>query len=166
MLSDHAAAEVSYTVRCQLVRDKVHDIHESYGPEGIWSVLRDVSRRTVIIEAAGSGTTIGNVLGDGYGELERRVAAALTDALAEVGFELKLFSLRNVDLGVTGEIVQDTIRAGAELEREQALRSGPPGARRQRQRAAGGGRRPRPRTRAPLPPGRRVARPDRAVGRR
>jgi len=120
LLSDHAAAEVSYTVRCQLVRDKVDDIHESYGPEGIWSVLRDVSRRTVIIEAAGSGTTIGNVLGDGYGELERRVAAALTDALAEVGFELKLFSLRNVDLGVTGEIVQDTIRAGAELEREQA----------------------------------------------
>ena len=36
------------------------------------------------------------------------------------GFELKLFSLREIDLGVTGEIVQDTIRAGAELEREQA----------------------------------------------
>ncbi len=60
------------------------------------------------------------MLGDGYGELERRVAAALTDALAEVGFELKMFSLREIDLGVTGEIVQDTIRAGAELEREQA----------------------------------------------
>jgi len=120
LLSDQAMAEVSYTVRCQLVRDKVHDIHESYGPEGIWSVLRDVSRRTVIVETAGSGTTIGNVLGDGYGELERHVGAALTDALAEVGFELKMFSLRRVDLGMTGEIIQDTMRAGAELEREQA----------------------------------------------
>ena len=58
-LSDHALAEVSYTVRCQLIRAKVHDIHESYGPEGIWSVLRDVSRRTVIAEAAHSDTTIG-----------------------------------------------------------------------------------------------------------
>jgi regulator of protease activity HflC (stomatin/prohibitin superfamily) len=120
LLSDQAVAEVSYTVRCQLIEAKVHEIHESYGPEGIWSVLRDVSRRTLISESAGSGITIGNVFGDGYGELERHVSAALTDALAEVGFELKLFSLREVDLGVTGEIVQDTIRAGAELEREQA----------------------------------------------
>ncbi len=120
LLGDHAVAEVSYTVRCQLIRDKVHEVHESYGPEGIWSVLRDVSRRTVIIESAGSGITIGSVIGDGYGELERHVGAALTDALVEVGFELKMFSLRRVDLGTTGEIVQDTIRAGAELEREQA----------------------------------------------
>ena len=120
-LSDQAVAEVSYTVRCQLIRSKVHDIHESYGPEGIWSVLRDVSRRTVIAEAAGSPTTIGNIFGDGYAELERHVSAALTDSLAAVGFELKLFSLRNVDLGPTGEVVQDTIRATAELQREQAF---------------------------------------------
>ena len=119
-LSDHALAEVSYTVRCQLIRSKVHDIHESYGPEGIWSVLRDVSRRTVIAEAAHSDTTIANVFGDGYGELERHVEAALTEALAEVGFDLRMFSLRNVDLGPTGEIIQETIRATAELEREQA----------------------------------------------
>ena len=32
---------------------------------------------------------------------------------------LKMFSLREVDLGSAGEVVQDTIRAGAELEREQ-----------------------------------------------
>lgn len=119
-LSDQAMAEVSYTVRCQLILAKVHDVHESYGPEGIWSVLRDVSRRTVIAEAAGSGTTIGNVFGDGYAELERHIAAVLTEALVEVGFELRMFSLREIDLGATGEVVQDTIRAGAELEREQA----------------------------------------------
>lgn len=120
VLGDHATAEVSYTVRCRLIRDKVHDVHESYGPEGIWSVLRDVSRRTVITEAADGGTTVDNVFGDGYGELERHIAAALTDALAEVGFELKMFSLRRVDLGSTGEVIQDTIRAKAELVREQA----------------------------------------------
>ena len=119
-LSDQAMAEISYTVRCQLILTKVDHVHESYGPEGIWSVLRDVSRRTVIAEAAGSGTTIGNVFGDGYAELERHIAAALTEALVEVGFELRMFSLREVDLGATGEVVQDTIRAGAELEREQA----------------------------------------------
>ena len=157
LLSDHAGAEVSYTVRCQLIRDKVQEVHESYGPEGIWSVLRDVSRRTVIVETAGSGTTIGNVLGDGYAELERRVGAALADALAEVGFELKLFSLREIDLGVTGEIVQDTIPRRCRTRTGAGVRGGPPGADRQRQRAAGRGRRPRPRTRPPLPPGRRVA---------
>ena len=60
------------------------------------------------------------MFGDGYGELERHVTAALTEALAEVGFDLRMFSLRNVDLGPTGEIIQETIRATAELEREQA----------------------------------------------
>ena len=32
-----------------------------------------------------------------------------------------MFSLREIDLGETGEIIQSTLRADAELEREQAM---------------------------------------------
>ena len=120
-LGDSSSARVQYTVRCQLMPAKLQGVHDTYGPEGIWSVLRDVSRQSVIAECATSGMTINDMFGDGYGALEGRIAGALAASLEEVGFQLKLFSLREVDLGPAGEVVQARIRAGAELEREQAL---------------------------------------------
>ena len=119
-LGDGSSARVEYTVRCQLHPDRLQGVHDTYGPEGIWSVLRDVSRQTVIRECASSGS-INEMFGDGDGALERRIEGELAATLGEVGFELKLFSLREVDLGPAGEVVQSRIRAGAELEREHAL---------------------------------------------
>jgi regulator of protease activity HflC (stomatin/prohibitin superfamily) len=120
-LGDSSSAQVQYTVRCQLLPGKLQSVHDTYGPEGIWSVLRDVSRQSVISECGSSEMTINDIFGDGYVTLERRIAAGLATSLDEVGFQLKLFSLREVDLGPAGEVVQARIRAGAELEREQAL---------------------------------------------
>ena len=120
-LQDRSIGTVSYTVRCQLILEKVQHVHNSYGPEGIWAVLRDESRRCVIAEANSSGLVAGEVLGSGFGQLETRIASALSEALAEAGFELKMFTVREIDLGETGEAVQATARAAADLEREQAL---------------------------------------------
>ncbi len=120
-LGDGSSASVQYTVRCQLVPGKLQGVHDTYGPEGIWSVLRDVSRQSVITECAASGMTISDIFGEGYATLQSRISSALASSLDAVGFELKLFSLREVDLGPAAEVVQATIRAGAELEREQAF---------------------------------------------
>jgi hypothetical protein len=42
-------------------------------------------------------------------------------ALGAAGFELKMFTLREVDLGETGEVIQSIVRAETELERENAF---------------------------------------------
>ena len=120
-LGDGSTALVQYTVRCQLIPEKLQNVHDTYGPEGIWSVLRDVSRRCVITESGSSDMSIRDMFGDGYGALEGRISTGLATSLEDVGFQLKMFSLREVDLGPAGEVVQATIRAGAELEREHAL---------------------------------------------
>lgn len=120
-LGDKTFAQVSYTVRCQLDTSKLKDVHNRFGPEGIWSALRDTTRRTLICEAGRSDVSIDDAFGDGFSTLEQRFTEALDGALAEIGFRLTMFSLRQIDLGETGDVIQATLRADAELEREQAL---------------------------------------------
>lgn len=120
-LGDKTFAQLSYTVRCRLDITKLKSVHEQFGPEGIWSALRDTTRRSLISEAGMPDVSIDDVFGDRYAALEKRLASALGPALGEIGFELTMFSLREIDLGETGEVIQATLRAGAELEREQAL---------------------------------------------
>lgn len=118
-LGDKTFAKLSYTIRCRLDTDKVQFVHNEFGPEGIWPALRDTSRRCLVAEAAGA--SIDDTFGDGFEVLEQRFAKALGEALAEVGFDLEVFTLREIDLGETGEVIQATLRAEAELELEQAL---------------------------------------------
>lgn len=120
-LGDHAEAQMSYTMRCQLIPSKVQDIHDSFGPEGIWAALRDVTRRCVISDAAASDVTASEVFVGGYAALEQRITNSLRKALDDVGFELRMFNVRVLDLGETGDVMQSAVRAGAELELEQAL---------------------------------------------
>ncbi len=118
-LGDKTFATVSYTVRSQLDTTKLQLVHDQFGPEGIWSALRDTTRRSLIAEAGNA--SIDDAFGDRYTELEKRMGEALGGALGDIGFELKMFSLREIDLDETGEIIQSTLRADAELEREQAM---------------------------------------------
>ena len=120
-LGDKTFAQVSYTVRCRLDITKLKFVHEQFGPEGIWSAVRDTTRRTLIADLGTSDVSIDEVFGDGYAALEKRLSTALGTALGEIGFELTMFSLREIDLGETGEVIQATLRADVELEREQAL---------------------------------------------
>ncbi|HSL75235.1 MAG TPA: SPFH domain-containing protein [Ilumatobacteraceae bacterium] len=120
-LGDRTFARLSYTVRCQLDAGNLKHVHNQFGPEGIWAALRDTVRRTLIAEAGRDEVSVDDAFGVRFTEFEQRCAKALHDALATVGFELTMFSLREVDLGETGEVIQSTLRADAELEREQAF---------------------------------------------
>ncbi|HYN33439.1 MAG TPA: SPFH domain-containing protein, partial [Ilumatobacteraceae bacterium] len=116
---DKAFARISYTVRCRLDTSKVQLVHNQYGPEGIWPTLRDTARRCLVAEAAGA--SIDDAFGAGFTALEERFEEAVRVAFAEIGFDLEVFTLREVDLGQTGEVIQATLRADAELELENAL---------------------------------------------
>jgi regulator of protease activity HflC (stomatin/prohibitin superfamily) len=118
-LADKVVARLSYTVRCRLDPKKVQFVHDRFGAEGIWPVIRDTTRRCLVAEAAGA--SVDDAFGDGFVAFEERCATALRTALAEVGFEVEVFSLREIDLGETGEIIQATLRADLELDLEQAL---------------------------------------------
>jgi regulator of protease activity HflC (stomatin/prohibitin superfamily) len=118
-LADKVFARLSYTVRCRLDASKVQFVHDQFGAEGIWPVIRDTTRRCLVAEAAGA--SLDGVFGDEFAALEERFATALRVALEEVGFDLEVFTLREVDLGEAGEVIQATLRAELELELEQAL---------------------------------------------
>ena len=120
-LADKAVADVSFTVRCQLDTTKLKDVHNQFGPEGLWTALRDTTRSCLLTETSKGSISVDDVFGDGFSKLEERFSHALGTALGAAGFELKLFSLRSIDLGETGEVIQATVRAEAELEREQAM---------------------------------------------
>lgn len=120
-LGDKAFAQVSYTVRCQLDLGELKDVHNHYGPEGIWAALRDTTRSVVLAELGDGDITIDDVFGDGFSALEQRLTKALDKALGGIGFELEMFNLREIDLGETGEVIQAIVRADTELEREQAF---------------------------------------------
>ncbi len=120
-LADGTTATMKFTVRCQLIPKKVQDIHDSFGPEGIWAALRDTSRRLAITEARASGVTAADAVGRGYGALEQRINKGLKRSLGDIGFELHMFNVRELDLGDTGEVIQAAVRADAELQREQAM---------------------------------------------
>jgi len=120
-LGDKAFAEVSYTLRCQLDTGKLKDVHNQFGPEGLWSALRDVTRGAILTEVGVRNLSVDDVFGDGFTQLEQRLTDALEVALGAAGFELKMFTLREVDLGETGEVIQSIVRAETELERENAF---------------------------------------------
>jgi regulator of protease activity HflC (stomatin/prohibitin superfamily) len=120
-LGDKAFALVSYTVRCQLDRGELKDVHNHYGPEGVWPALRDTTRSALLAEFGNGKVTIDDVYGDGFSKLEQRLTKALDKALGGIGFDLKMFNLREIDLGETGEVIQAIVRADTELEREQAF---------------------------------------------
>lgn len=120
-LGDKTFAEISYTVRCQLDPVELQAVHNQFGPEGIWSALRDTTRRTLIAEAGDANVSADDVFGERFSALAKRFEQALASSLGTIGFELKMFSLREIDLGETGEVIQSTLRADAELERENAL---------------------------------------------
>ncbi len=120
-LGDKAFAQVSYTLRCQLDTGKLRDVHEQFGPEGLWAALRDITRSAILTEVGTGDLSVDDVYGTGFTELEQRLTAALRAALGEAGFDLKMFTLREVDLGETGEVIQSIVRAETELERENAF---------------------------------------------
>lgn len=119
-LGDRTAAAVLYTIRFRLRPDSLQDIHERLGPEGIKGIVRDRSRQALLAGLGEGSRGFGDVFGDARAELQAALTAQMTEALAAEGFDVTLFTLRDLDLGTVGDMVQATVRSQAELEREQA----------------------------------------------
>ncbi len=120
-LGDKAFAEVSYTLRCQLNTGQLKDVHNQFGPEGLWAALRDITRSAILTEVGAGDLSVDDVYGTGFTALQARLTTALDTALGAAGFDLKMFTLREVDLGETGEVIQSIVRSETELERENAF---------------------------------------------
>jgi hypothetical protein len=120
MLGDRVTAIVSYTVRFRLDPAMLREIHNRFGPDGIWAAVRDDSARTIRTVLAQPDVGLGDLFGPARAELEERVGEEVRTTLSSLGFVLTMFTLGDLDLGRTGEVVQATARARHELEREEA----------------------------------------------
>ena len=119
-LGDRATLELGYTVRFRLVPDQLRSVHDRFSPEGLWAAVRDESSRTIRAHLSQPQLGIDDLFGAARPALEAELAAAVTAALSTDGFEVTMFSLGDIDLGRTGEVIQQTVRARHELEREEA----------------------------------------------
>jgi hypothetical protein len=119
-LGDRALATVSYTVRACLDPDSLRSVHERFGPDGLWAILRDEADRTVAAVLGDPAHTVDDLFGSRRVALEEAITAALRESLGADGLRLTMFRLGKVDLGRAGEAIQATVRARYELEREQA----------------------------------------------
>jgi regulator of protease activity HflC (stomatin/prohibitin superfamily) len=119
-LGDRASVAVSYTVRFRLDPAMLRELHNKFGPEGIWAAVRDETARTLRTSLADPDVGIDDLFGTARAGLEQRVGDAVQERLGELGFVVTMFSLGDLDLGRTGDVIQATARARHELEREQA----------------------------------------------
>jgi regulator of protease activity HflC (stomatin/prohibitin superfamily) len=120
VLGDRAAAVVSYTVRFQLDRAMLREIHNRFGPEGIWAAVQDEAARAVRAALAQPSVGVDDLFGPARTELERRVGDAVAAALAQCGLVVTMFGFGDLDLGELGDVIQATARARHVLAREEA----------------------------------------------
>lgn len=120
MLGDRAVVEVGYTVRFRLRPDQLRSVHERFSPDGLWSAVRDTSSRTLRVRLGEASVGVDDLFAEARSRLEAALATAVGEALEADGFEMTQFALGDLDLGRTGEVIQATVRARHELEREEA----------------------------------------------
>ena len=121
VLGDRVQATVGYTVRFQLRPDGLRLVHERFGPEGIFGIVRDESGLVITTALGRTGTGVADVVGEPREASQSAVSDQLASALAEDGLELVAFVLGGIDLGRTGEVIQAVSRAPHELDHEQAM---------------------------------------------
>jgi regulator of protease activity HflC (stomatin/prohibitin superfamily) len=119
-LGDRSTATISLTTRFQLNPDRLRTVHERFGPNGIFGIVRDESSRAVMNTLGDPEFSIDSLFGSARQATEERLAAAVGEALEADGINVTALVLGTVDLGRTGEVIQATVRARHELEREQA----------------------------------------------
>jgi hypothetical protein len=119
-LGDRTEATIGYTVRFRLDETQLRSVHERFGPEGLWPAARDMTTRAVRARVSGSSVGVDSLFGPSLADLENDISAAVAEALAPNGLILTMFALGNVDLGRTGDVIQSTVRARLEQDREEA----------------------------------------------
>jgi hypothetical protein len=119
-LGDRTRATVPFTVRFRLIPDKLRQVHERYGPNGVFGVVRDATSAAVSAALRDPAVGIDDMFGAPLEVCQKSVGAAVAEALDASGFELSVFLLGAAEFGRTGDVIQATLRARHELEREQA----------------------------------------------
>jgi hypothetical protein len=119
-LGDRTRATVFYTVRFRLVPEKLRHVHERFGPTGYFGIVRDATSAAVSAALREPAIGIDDMFGAPLEVCEKVVGAAVAEALDTHGVEFSAFLLAPAELGRTGEVIQATLRARHELEREQA----------------------------------------------
>ena len=119
-LGDRTRATVPYTVRFRLVPDKLRHVHERFGPAGVFGIVRDASSAAISAALRDPAIGIDDMFGAPLEVCQKSVGAAVAEALDASGIELSAFLLGAAEFGRTGEVIQATLRARHELEREQA----------------------------------------------
>ena len=119
-LGDRHTVAVSYTLRVRLDREKLVEVHERFGPDGIWAAIRDESARCVRARLADGEVRIEDLVGPERQRVEGQLAEDITQALTDDGMLVTSFFLGDLGLGRAGEVIAATARARLELEREQA----------------------------------------------
>ena len=119
-LGDRGQATIGYTVRFRLDTTRLRSVHERFGPEGFWNAVRDVSGRALRHRLGESDVGVDDLFGDRRNALEAQIGEVVKEALNEDGMIVTMFMIGDVDLGRTGDVIQSTVRARLELEREQA----------------------------------------------
>jgi SPFH domain / Band 7 family len=119
-LGDRLTAVVCYTVRFRIDREMLREVHNRFGPDGLWAAVRDETARTVRSSLADASLGLDDLFGSARAGLEERLTNDVATALTAIGFVVTMFSLGDLDLGRTGEVIQATARARQELEREEA----------------------------------------------
>jgi hypothetical protein len=119
-LGDRTRATMSYTVRFRLVPEKLRHVHERFGPAGVFGIVRDASSAAVSAALRDPATSIDDMFGAPLEVCQKAVGAAVAEALGAHGVEVAAFLMAPAELGRTGEVIQATLRARHELERELA----------------------------------------------
>jgi regulator of protease activity HflC (stomatin/prohibitin superfamily) len=119
-LGDRTTATVPYTVRFRLVPDKLRHVHERFGPVGVFGVVRDASSAAVSAALRDPAIGIDDMFSGPLEVCQKSVGVAVAEALDADGIELSSFQFGAAELGRTGEVIQATLRARYELQREEA----------------------------------------------
>jgi hypothetical protein len=121
VLGDRVQATVGYTVRFRLRPEGLRLVHERFGPDGIFGIVRDESALVLVTVLGRAGTGVADVLTEAGATARSAVADQLGAVLAEDGLELTSFALGAIELGRTGEVIQAVSRAPHELAYEEAM---------------------------------------------
>jgi regulator of protease activity HflC (stomatin/prohibitin superfamily) len=119
-LGDRTQATLGYTVRFRLDESRLRMVHERFGADGIWTAVRDISGRAVRMRLGGSDVGIDQLMGSALTTLEQEIGTSVGETLGEDGMIVTMFAIGDIELGRTGAVIQSTVRARLELEREEA----------------------------------------------
>jgi regulator of protease activity HflC (stomatin/prohibitin superfamily) len=119
-LGDRTELRLGYTVRFRLEEAQLRTVHDRFGPDGLWPAIRDLTARAVRRAVGADAVGVDSLFGGAAVDLEQALGSAVAEELAPNGLSMTMFAVGDWDLGRAGDVIQTTVRARLELDREEA----------------------------------------------